>query len=86
MIKYFLDRFLQANLEDLSVNSRNDMKYYNEMDKLLERDLKVVRKRETKMDSIYENTPKTKPIDKKNFLNSVKDEINVIQIIFDILN
>lgn len=67
-----------AELEMGSINSRNDIESYKKMEEELAREICKQRLKEVpEKKGSHIRTPKSKPIDKKNFLNNIQNEIQV---------
>lgn len=79
VIKYFKDRFIGADLEKGQVNSRNEVKNYQRMEGVLLEELckRRIKEEEQEKKGSLIRTPKSKPIDKKNFMNNIQNEIEV---------
>jgi hypothetical protein len=72
-----MDRFIKMNLDQGTINSRNEMKSYTKMQQEIRMEFckGAIIEEKPKKESII-NTPK-KPIDKKNFMNNIQNEIEV---------
>lgn len=73
-----MDRFLDAEVDSRTINTRNEEENYRKMEEALRKDLckKNIREEEKKKGS-FVKPPKAKPIDKKNFMNNIQNEIEV---------
>lgn len=72
-----MDRFLGLHIDRGTINSRNEIENYERAEQALRE--KMCRKRisEPKKKGSYIKLPKSKPINKKSFMNNIQNEIEV---------
>ena len=79
-----MDRFMEADLDKKTLNTRNDIVQYNKMNDLLLNEMITGHVRAPrKSESVYSRSArstKSRPIDKKDYLKSIQNEINVVQL------
>jgi hypothetical protein len=71
---------MKMNLAQGTINSRNELKNYQKMQQAIKMENckgAIIEEEKKKVESIIK-TPKKKPIDKKNFMNNIQNEIEVI--------
>ena len=81
-----MDRFMKMNLDHGTINSRNEIKKYNKMQQAIKMEYckGAIIEEKPKKESIIK-TPK-KPIDKKDFMNNIQNEIQVNTLLISICN